>query len=57
MFETDVQKERFDAIVTVEHDAGRCRIEVVARNEEAAIAMVMAAEGCPRCAIIQVESQ
>ena len=44
-------------VVTVEHDAGRCRIEVVARNEEAAIAMVMAAEGCPRCAIIQVESQ
>ena len=43
--------------VTVEHDAGRCRIEAVAFDEEGAIAMVMATEGCPRCAIIQVESQ
>ena len=43
--------------VTVEHDAGRFNLEVVALDEKDAIRMVCCAEGCPQNAIIKIKKE
>ena len=40
--------------ITVKHDTGKIVIRTIAQNEQAAKNMVMAAEGCPECAIVKV---
>lgn len=41
--------------VTVKHDNGKCRISLMAQNEDAAKRMIMKAENCPECAIQKIE--
>lgn len=41
--------------LTVRHDGGRVVIRTAATSEDAARAIVQAAEGCPACAIKRVE--
>ena len=41
-------------LVTVKHDRGTITLRVFAQNTGGAIRLVMAAEGCPRGAIVRV---
>jgi Fe-S cluster biogenesis protein NfuA len=38
-------------VITVSHDHGSIDIQTIAQNIESAISIIMACEGCPRCAI------
>ena len=42
--------------VTVQHDTGKTRFQVVAANEAAARSMVCASEGCPDRAIVKIQN-
>ncbi len=39
--------------ITIAHDKGIFSLRVTANTQKRAIAMVMAAEGCPSCAILK----
>jgi len=41
--------------LTIQHDKGRFRLRVCAQDIDTAIRLAMAAEGCPRGAIIHAE--
>ncbi len=43
-------------LITTQHDHGRRTIQTSANSTGAAIRIVMAAEGCPRCAIIRTRN-
>ena len=40
--------------VSLKHDNGKIRITTVATSKQSAIDMIMKAEGCPECAISNV---
>lgn len=43
--------------VTTQHDEGTSSFQTVARNQQQAIALIMAAEGCPKGAIIRIQQK
>lgn len=42
-------------IATLSHDKGKCKLLVLAENEQHAIELIMKAENCPASAIERIE--